>query len=338
MVNDAWLPGPNLPSQRGLNAMATSSTSLYVLGGDENGGSYFDPTSLVETLDLTTCPDCQWADFDDPLPQPSVLTTGACTEAKTGGEIWAISGADEDLYPYTEVYYHPTGVPCIQYILNLSDAPMVGEGEAGSTVTYTVDITNTGNITDYYKLVISGDWSTYPISGELGPVEPGETIQVVIGVDVPPDALPGEVGVSNVRVESLRDPSLMDSIQLWTTAQTTYKPYLSPETTEHSGIYGEIITYTLTVSNGGNITDTFALTYAGNAWEVSLPVESIELAPAASAQVVLTVIIPADAWVGEVDSLVLTATSAGNPLVFDSSTLTTTAFWYRNLMPLAMRN
>jgi hypothetical protein len=215
--------------------------------------------------------------------------------------------------------------------------PLYGEGKVGSTVTYTVDITNTGNVVDYYNLFLFNDWLNNMPLGGPGPVEPGETISVTIGIEVP-FAYPGEVLTSTVRVESLRDPNIMDSMQIFTTILPTPKPVLEPESLELSGMYGEIITYTLTVSNAGNITDTINLTYTGNAWGVVIPVTSFELGAGESADFMVMVSIPEDVQLGEIDTLILTAVSASDPEAFDSSTLTTTAIWQRMLMPLAMKN
>ena len=72
-------------------------------------------------------------------------------------------------------------------------------------------------------------------------------------------------------------------------------------------------------------------------WEVLLSVTSLELGIGESASIIIYVTIPEGASLGDMDILVLTATSGGNPFATDSSTLITTAFWYRMLMPLAFR-
>ena len=52
---------------------------------------------------------------------------------------------------------------------------------------------------------------------------------------------------------------------------------------------------TLTLTNTGNITDTFDLTYTGNLWQVTLPVTQMMLVPGASCQVEVQASVPASA-------------------------------------------
>ncbi len=304
-----------------------------------DGNDYSEETNMVETLDLSIWPDSNWEMSADQLPYTTMgNSAGFCTEAVTGGEIWSVGGATiaPDMIFDINVY-HPTGKDCLQNIVNLPDAPMQGYSEIGNTAYYTLAITNTGNVIDYYNLTISTTWSIDSPVGGPGPVGPGETIEVVINIDVPQDANIGDIGISTVRIESLRDPNIMDSILITTTVVPTYDVDLAPESIELSGVYGEIITYTLTVSNMGNITDTISLTYTGNTWEVWLPVTSIDLGIGESAEFVITVIVPLDAWPGDSDQLVLTATSLGNTSVSANATLITTALWHRMLLPLAMK-
>ncbi len=141
----------------------------------------------------------------------------------------------------------------------------------------------------------------------------------------------------NLTATSAGDPSASDSATLTTTA-IGYAVGLTPDSLALSGSWGETVAYTLTVSNLGNIADTISFTYTGNTWEVLLPVISLDLDIGESAEVVVYVTVPMDAGIGDTDALNLTATSAGDPSVSASSTLTTTATGYRMLLPLAMKN
>ena len=327
--NAQWEEGPSFTSQRAGTALSVSESHLYAMAGDINGWERLDPTGLVEVLDLSQWPDGTWEDLHQPLPWALEANWGGfCTEAMTGGEVWSVGGASGTWAKFITIddtFYLPISEPCVQNIVNLSDTPMHGEGKIGSTVTYTVDITNTGNIIDYYNLFITSELpANLPLSG-LGPVEPGETISVTIGIEVS-FAYPGEVVTSTVRVESLRDPNIMDAMQIFTTVLPTPKPELEPESLGLSGMYGETIAYTLTVTNVGNITDTINLTYTGNTWEVVIPVTSFELGMGESEDFMVMVSIPEDVQLGEIDTLILTAVSASDPAATDSSTLTTTAY------------
>ena len=104
-----------------------------------------------------------------------------------------------------------------------------------------------------------------------------------------------------------------------------YDLALAPATDALTGTVGTVVTYTLTLTNLGNITDTFTFSYTGNAWAVTLPVTSTELAAGAAAEVIVTVAIPAGAPEGDFDAVTITAASAGDEALTAVSTLTTTA-------------
>jgi IG-like fold at C-terminal of FixG, putative oxidoreductase len=92
-----------------------------------------------------------------------------------------------------------------------------------------------------------------------------------------------------------------------------------------SGKPGETLVYTLDLTNRGDRTDTFSLGYAGNAWDVHLPLLQVTLAAGEKQQVHVEVTIPAGAADGQTDTVTLTATSQADPSVFESVNLTTTA-------------
>src|SRR4030042_6369686 len=138
----------------------------------------------------------------------------------------------------------------------------------------------------------------------------------------------GDTDVLNLTATSAGDPSASDSATLTTTA-IGYAVGLSPDSLALDGSWGEIVAYTLTVSNLGNIADTISLTYTGNTWDALLPVTSLDLDIGENAEVVVYVTVPEDAWLGDINTLILTATSASDPSVSASSTLTTMATGYR---------
>jgi len=157
-------------------------------------------------------------------------------------------------------------------------------------------------------------------------------------VSIPPEADLGDTDTATITVTSQGDPTQEDIAAITTTVIPNFSVDLTPDSMALSGFHGEIITYTLTVSNQGDVTETVNRTYTGSTWEVVLSVQSLDLGIGESAMVVIYVTVPEGAELGDSDVLVLTATSAGNPFATDSSTLTTTAFWYRTILPLALKN
>jgi len=347
MATESWdRPGPAFTSRRAITALSVTQSHLYAIAGDENGFERLDATGLVEVLDLSLWPGGAWTNLGQPLPWSIEGNASACTEAMAGGEIWSVGGASGiwlpsgpfNLITIDNSYYLPVGEGCVSYGVKLSN-PIEGEGEIGHPVTYTLTITNTGVVTDYYNIEVTTTWGAgSPLGGPGGPVGPGESIQNLIVLNVPLDVHVGDQGLTEIIATSYSNPTAVDNTLITTTVIPTYDVHISPESLALSGFHGEVITYTLTVSNMGTITDTVNLTYTGSTWEVVLPVTSLDLGVGESAEVVIYVIIPDSAWPGDSHQLILTATSAGNPSANDNATLTTTALWYRTLIPLAHKN
>lgn len=92
-----------------------------------------------------------------------------------------------------------------------------------------------------------------------------------------------------------------------------------------SGGAGETVVYNVTVTNEGNVNDTFNLVLSGETWTSTLSDDSVTLAPGESATVTVEVTIPADASDGDTDTVTITATSVNDPSATASANLTTTA-------------
>ncbi|GIK55951.1 MAG: hypothetical protein HND44_14210 [Chloroflexi bacterium] len=100
---------------------------------------------------------------------------------------------------------------------------------------------------------------------------------------------------------------------------------LSPDQAA-SGAPGSAVTYTLSISNTGNTTDTFSLSTANdNGWLGDLSASNIMLAAGAREAVLVTVHVPTTAANGEINVTTVTAVSGNNPAVTDNVTLVTTA-------------
>jgi hypothetical protein len=336
MATDKWERGPQFTSARSITSLAASGSHLFALGGDMNGGWIFDFTDQVEYLDLSTWPAGTWTELDDPLPKPNIYPASTCSEVLTGGEIWAVGGGDENLQPYSTNYYYPIPEPCVSYGVDLPE-PWQGKGAAGETVEYTLTITNTGVVTDYYTLDVSTTWDIGSLMGGPGPIGPGESMDIAIAVEVPSDAMWGDQGVTDITAASISNPAEFDTTTI-TTQVLGYQVDVNPDPPDpQEGHPGEILTYTLWVSNIGDFVDSYTVTIS-TTWGTVTPISVGPLLPGEETELVVTVEIPQDAMHADWDVATITLTSQADPRVSHSVELTSAAFWHRMLIPLALRN
>ncbi len=113
---------------------------------------------------------------------------------------------------------------------------------------------------------------------------------------------------------------------------------VTPATDARSGDPGAAVTYTLQVTNTGNVSDTFDVRASGGRWTTTLnPTTVGPLVAGDSADVVVTVAIPASAARGATDATTVTVTSRGDDTVTATSILTTTVRTYGVFMPLIIK-
>ena len=75
-------------------ALSATNQALYAIGGDKDGGSFFDRTTTVERLALAEWPNGTWSELADALPvATNSNSAGFCT---SGGffptQIWSVGG------------------------------------------------------------------------------------------------------------------------------------------------------------------------------------------------------------------------------------------------------
>ena len=120
-----------------------------------------------------------------------------------------------------------------------------------------------------------------------------------------------------------------------TTAANVYGATLAPSTAALAARPGSTVTYTLWLTNTGNITNTFDLALSGNTWPTQLSTSHVTLAAGAGTSLTVRVTLPLGAPNGAQDTAGVTATGTQ---VTRSSSLTTTVRGYAVLMPVVARN
>jgi uncharacterized membrane protein len=199
-------------------------------------------------------------------------------------------------------------------------------GDPGATVTHTLIVTNTGNTTDIFHVGVNGNvWAT-EAPASVGPLSTGERAEIPVTVEVPLDAGGGEKETVTVTLTSQVDGDAWDSSMLTTTANAVYGVKVTPPSDAQSGNPGTMVTYTLQVTNTGNVPDVFSVEVSGNAWATDVPTSVGSLEMEESAELIVTVEVPAGAAVDEEDTVTVTVASQENGDAWSSSVLTT---WVR---------
>jgi hypothetical protein len=201
------------------------------------------------------------------------------------------------------------------------------EGVTGTTVQYTLQVTNTASITDTFELAASGNaWPTTPLA-PVGPLGPGQSAEATVNVFIPDDALAESQDVAEITVFSRGDRSRTITVMLVTTANV-YRPGVQPATAASFGPAGQPVTYTITALNLGNLSDTFTVAVGAANWPVSAPASVGPLAGGTAMDFPVVAQIPAGAPDGAMDEVAITLTSSGDVRRSTTFTLTTTVVPY----------
>jgi len=219
-------------------------------------------------------------------------------------------------------------------------------GNPGDTMAYVMTVQNTGNCTDTYDITgaVSGKpWTTIWPTIPVGPVAGSGSAQFTVTVQIPSTGVnDGDWSRATITATSQNDVSKSDTSVLTTTATTqviTRGVAIAPHAATGNGDPGDTVTYTLRVTNTGNVADVIGLSHTGpSTWTVAYSANPLSLGAGMGADVKVYVGIPASALNGSTGVITVTATSQGDPNESDYAVLTTTVSLRFIHLPLVMRN
>lgn len=107
------------------------------------------------------------------------------------------------------------------YGVSVSPAADAQSGAPGATVSYILDVTNTGNGTDTFDVTLAGNGWTTTVPTTVGPLADGATTQLTVDVTIPAGAADGDMDTVDVTVASQGDPGQTAVASLTTTASVT---------------------------------------------------------------------------------------------------------------------
>jgi uncharacterized repeat protein (TIGR01451 family) len=330
-----------------------------------SAGSTAWKTTLPTTTTGTLAPG-EMASFTVNVAIPS--------DARGGTSSTAAITATSKSNPQTTVGTSLTTRARANYGVAMTPASANRMGKPGNPVTYTLQFTNTGNISDTFAVDMAGaSWETHLMSGSRpgdvyqgGYTIPldrgnGETVRVV--VHIPADATSGMSDTVTVRVQAQSDATATTTATLRTTSEASeaesIENLLADESTdvvemesESQGVeIGSEATYRLTIRNPGSKSHTFVVGGSGNAWDVrateaTTPTASLAafdgteatIEPGGETPVDIVVTVPQSAGAGDSDTVtVMVGLKDGVTDQQAEFPLTTTAEALSIYLPLVIR-
>lgn len=294
-----WLDkSGNLPNIPADSIIANPLNAKQIFVGTDWGLYYTDDVTVASPT---------WQRFQAGLPNVMIWdmavdrgnTTLALFTRSRGAYVWPL--------PAATAYSATLGPDSDQTTL-----PM-------TTVVHSFTLENTG-ADDSYNLAVSGNsWTTTLLTATPISLTAGMTATIEVEVQVP-DA-PYTSDSFTLTAVSVGDPNLSLTATGTTHAEVNPGVAVSGDLAQ-TGYGGQVLTYTVTITNSGDYTDTFDITLGSFNWATTTSTTSVTLAAGDSATVEIYVTV----GVGSSDSVTVTATSTLDNSVSDVVTLTSSQY------------
>jgi len=272
---------------------------------------------------------------NDHLSEDMALTSSYTTHYRnwavnphTGGS-WTVSEVDAlqagvrsaspNNHRVTQVYVDVTyRIPTCGVEVSIS--PLYQENLPGENMTYIVTVTNTGDVEDNYDVSVSQtrDWQEI-FWFSFTDLPPNSSAQSELIVVIPENAIPGTQDNITVTATSKNDPAVKDNASCIAQAKVVREVEVSVLENYQENENGGTLTYTVMVTNTGNVPDNYAFENIDTmGWGLSISEDLLEVENGMSENVTLTVAIPDNAIGRTLDNITVTATSQENENVWGS--------------------
>ena len=211
--------------------------------------------------------------------------------------------------------------PLVTRSFELSISPSYRSGLPGTELSYTVTLTNTGNIVDNWSLTVSDNagWGPIITPSTLN-INPGQSKNATLEVTIPENAENSDRDNILVIARSQTDNTVSASASCIAHAEIIRRVEVSISPVENGELVRENVTFTVMVTNIGNIVDNYDLAVIDNlGWGPALSENLLEnVQPSEDRTVTLSVAIPENAEPGTMDNIIVTAVSQTDPRVSDN--------------------
>jgi uncharacterized membrane protein len=213
--------------------------------------------------------------------------------------------------------------------VEVSISPPEREGAPGDNVTFTVTVSNTGDVSDTYTLEV-GDgagWSLSLDNTSLTVPENGNRT-TTLTVIIPASASPETEDSITVTATSQADNTVSDSASCTARVTVALGVEVSISPPEREGAPGDTVTFTVTVTNTGAVADNYDLTVSDDAvpsWAPTISDNLLAISAGENETITVGVTVPSDVVKGELTVITVTATSRTDDTVGDSATCTAKA-------------
>ena len=247
------------------------------------------------------------------------IPENAAIDARDNITVTATSRENEDVTDNATCTAHSTAVT---RGVMVSISPAEEDGMQGSGLSYTVAITNTGNVVDNYNLAVSDNAGWSPsISEDTLEVPAGENRTATLSATVPDNAVPGTRDRITVTATSQKNGAITSSASCVGRALLLERVEVRISPGYLSGYPKDTLYFTVYVTNTGRATNSFDLrTSASGSWLSQVEPPLLTLDAGETENAILSVLIPADAKESDTGIVEVRAISTTNSLVQSADT------------------